>query len=68
MLQKTKVKKIFSKNKVQLPDETLDFLDNEINRLIESWALRCKTENIKRLTVDLVGYMPDKIWVYRKKI
>ena len=30
MLQKTKVKKIFSKHKVQLPDETFKLLENEV--------------------------------------
>ena len=30
MLQKTKVKKIFSNNKVQLPDATFKILDDEI--------------------------------------
>ena len=33
MLQKTKVKKIFSKHKVQLPDETFKLLENEVIKL-----------------------------------
>ena len=61
MLQKTKVKKVFSQQKIQLPDDTFDFLENEVNKLVETWALHCKNGNIKRLTVDLVGYMPNKI-------
>lgn len=61
MLQKTKVKKLFSKHKVQLPDETFKFLENEVIKLVEGWALSSKNGNIKRLTIDLVGYMPNKI-------
>ena len=57
MLQKTKVKEIFSKHKIQLPKETLDFLDSEVRRMIERWALSCKNNNIKRLSLDLVGYI-----------
>jgi len=61
MLQKTKVKKIFSKHKVQLPDETFKLLENEVIKLIENWALSSKNGNIKRLTTDLVGFMPNRI-------
>ena len=61
MLQKTKVKKIFSKHKVQLPDETFKLLENAVIKLIENWALSSKNGNIKRLTTDLVGFMPNRI-------
>ena len=57
MLQKTKVKEIFSKHKIQLPKETLDFLDSEVRRMIERWALSCKNNNIKRISLDLIGYI-----------
>ena len=57
MLQKTKVREIFGKHKIQLPAETLDFLDSEMSRIVEKWALRCKNNNIKRLSLDLVGYI-----------
>ena len=57
MLQKTKVKEIFSKHKIQLPKETLDFLDSEVSRMIERWALSCKNNNIKRISLDLIGYI-----------
>ena len=57
MLQKTKVRKIFNRHKIQLPAETLDFLDSEVSRMIERWALRCKNNNIKRLSLDLIGYI-----------
>jgi hypothetical protein len=57
MLQKTKVKEIFSKHKIQLPSDSLDFLDSEVNRMVHKWVLRCKNGNIKRLSMDLVGYV-----------
>ena len=57
MLQKTKVRKIFSKHKIQLPADSLDFLDSEVNRMVHKWVLRCKNGNIRRLSIDLVGYV-----------
>jgi hypothetical protein len=57
MLQKTKVRKIFSRHKIQLPSETLDFLDSEVSRMVERWALSCKNNNIKRISLDLIGYI-----------
>jgi len=57
MLQKTKVRKIFNKHKIQLPAETLDFLDSEVSRMVERWALSCKNNNIKRISLDLIGYI-----------
>mgnify|MGYP004449066747 FL=1 len=57
MLQKTKVRQIFSKHKIQLPAETLDFLDSEVSRMVERWALSCKNNNIKRISLDLIGYI-----------
>ena len=47
MLQKTKVRKVFNKHKIQLPKETLDFLDSEVSRMVERWALSCKNNNIE---------------------
>ena len=57
MLQKTKVREIFNKHKIQLPAETLDFLDSEVSRMVERWALSCKNNNIKRISLDLIGYI-----------
>ena len=57
MLQKTKVKKIFNKHKIQLPEDSLDFLDSEVNRMVHKWVLRCKNSNIKRLSMDLIEYV-----------
>ena len=54
MLQKTKVKKVFNDEGVQLPEETFMLLDDEIKRLITRWAKRSVDGNIKRLTPDLV--------------
>jgi hypothetical protein len=57
MLQKTKVREIFNRHKIQLPAETLDFLDSEVSRMVERWALSCKNNNIKRISLDLIGYI-----------
>jgi hypothetical protein len=60
MLNKKKVKKIFNDNKIQLPKETLVFLDSEIERMVNKWAKKCKSYNIKRLSIDLIGYIFPK--------
>ena len=57
MLQKTKVKKIFNKHKIQRPADSLDFLDSEVKRMVHKWVLRCKNGNIKRLSMDLIEYV-----------
>ena len=53
MLQKTKVKKIFNDEGVQLPEETFMLLDDEVRRIITRWANRTVEGNVKRLTPDL---------------
>ena len=53
MLQKTKVKKIFNDEGVQLPEETFMLLDDEVRRIITRWAKRTVDGNVKRLTPDL---------------
>lgn len=56
MIQKTKVKKVFHDYGIQVNVDALNVLDDHINRMIGSWAERCQTGNVKRLT-------PDLIWV-----
>ena len=53
MLQKTKVKKIFNDEGVQLPEETFMLLDDEVRRIITRWAKRTVEGNVKRITPDL---------------
>ena len=67
MLQKTKVKKIFSNHKVQLPNETFKILDYEINRLITIYAKRCVDSNVPRLAPHLVWVALGKLWTERSK-
>ena len=67
MLQKTKVKKIFSNNKVQLPDATFKILDDEIERLITRYAKRCVENNVSRLAPHLGWVALGKLWTERSK-
>ena len=53
MLQKTKVKKIFNDEGIQLPEETFMLIDDEVKRIITRWAKRTVEGNVKRLTPDL---------------
>jgi hypothetical protein len=56
MIQKTKLKKVFHDQGIQINIEALNVLDDHVNRMANLWATRCKIENVKRLT-------PDLIWV-----
>ena len=67
MLQKTKVMKIFSNTKVQLPDATFKILDDEIERLITRYAKRCVENNVSRLAPHLVWVALGKLWTERSK-
>ena len=53
MLQKTKVKKVFNDEGIQLPEETFMLIDDEVKRIITRWAKRTVDGNVKRLTPDL---------------
>ena len=53
MLQKTKVKKVFNDEGIQLPEETFTLIDDEVKRIITRWAKRTVEGNVKRLTPDL---------------
>ena len=53
MLQKTKVKKVFYDEGIQLPEETFMLIDDEVKRIITRWAKRTVDGNVKRLTPDL---------------
>ena len=50
------MKKVFHDQGVQINVEALNVLDDHVNRMVTSWAIRCKMENVKRLT-------PELIWV-----
>ena len=56
IIQKTKVKKMFNKEGIQIPIDTLNEIDDHINREIHRYINNCKNNNIKRLKPDLLGY------------
>tara|TARA_X000001388_G_C2217769_1_gene117958 strand:+ start:90 stop:284 length:195 start_codon:yes stop_codon:yes gene_type:complete len=55
-IQKTKVKRIFNEQGVQLSADVMDNLNYEIVLSLTKMALRCKDNKIKRLTPQLMGY------------
>ena len=56
IIQKTKIKKLFNDEGVQVNQETLDLINREILFKVKNMALRCKNGNIKRLPPNLFGY------------
>jgi hypothetical protein len=48
------MRKVFHDQGVQINVEALNVLDDHVNRMVTSWAIRCKMECVKRLTPDLV--------------
>mgnify|MGYP003145777615 CR=1 FL=1 len=56
MIQKTKVKKMFNSNKVQITKDALNMIDDDFKRHIERMVNRCKANNVKRIT-------PEAMWM-----
>ena len=54
IIQKTKVKKIFNANGVQLSANTIESINREILTSISKMAHRCRENKVKRLTPDLM--------------
>jgi len=54
MIKKTKIRKAFNQSGVQITNDALDYLEDEMNRKVHKWINRCKDNNIKRLTIELV--------------
>ena len=54
MVKKTKIRKAFNQSGVQITNDALDYLEDEMNRKVHRWINRCKDNNIKRLTIELV--------------
>ena len=54
--QKTKIKKMFNEEGIQVPIETLNMIDDHIKRKINTYINNCKNNNIKRLRTELLGY------------
>ena len=54
MIKKTKIRKAFNQSGVQITKDALDYLEDDMNRKVHKWINRCKDNNIKRLTIELV--------------
>jgi len=60
MIQKTKLKKLFNDEGIQMPIKTLNILDDEIKRIIYKWLKKTKESNIRRLTPELIWAALEK--------
>ena len=54
MIQKTKLKKEFNKQGLQITKDAVDMLDDHIALQVKIMAKRTKEGNVKRLTANLV--------------
>tara|TARA_Y100000310_G_scaffold90091_1_gene87333 strand:- start:111 stop:308 length:198 start_codon:yes stop_codon:yes gene_type:complete len=54
MIQKTKLKKAFNDEGLQISPDALEMLASELQRTAARWVSNAKTGNIKRLTLDLI--------------
>jgi len=54
MINKTKTKKIFHDNGVQININALNMMEMEVRKMLDKWALNCKNGNVKRLTPELM--------------
>tara|TARA_Y100000310_G_C20087611_1_gene536746 strand:- start:25 stop:237 length:213 start_codon:yes stop_codon:yes gene_type:complete len=61
VITKTKVKKMFNDAGIQCPIATLNIIDTEVHRRVQSMIYKCKEGNIKRLTPDLY-YLATNTW------
>ena len=56
IIKANKLKDIFHNYSIQINTEAVNLINDEIQRLIENKAMKCKEGNIKRLTPELYYY------------
>ena len=56
IINKSNVKKVFNKNGIQCSILTLNQIEEHLSREVHQMATRCKNNNVKRLT-------PELLWV-----
>ena len=54
MINRTKLKKKFNDQGIQLPTKTINCLNDEITRIVDKWVRNTKESNVKRLSQDLL--------------
>tara|TARA_R100000005_G_C4977927_1_gene188684 strand:- start:654 stop:848 length:195 start_codon:yes stop_codon:yes gene_type:complete len=60
IIQKSKIRKMFNDEGIQMPIETLNMLDDHIKRELDKMITNCKNNNIKRFQSHLFGYALGK--------
>jgi hypothetical protein len=60
MINKSKLRKKFNDEGIQVSLESLNVLNAEVNRMVDKWVNKAKGANIKRLVPELLGYVIDK--------
>lgn len=54
MINRTKLKKKFNDQGIQLPTKTINCLNDEITRIVDKWIRNTKRSNVKRLSENLL--------------
>ena len=54
MLNKTKLKKKFNDEGIQIPIRTINVLNAEVTRMADRWVHNTKEANVRRLSPDLL--------------
>ena len=62
MIKKTKIRKAFNQNGIQITKDALNYLEDEMDREVYRWINRCKNNNVKRLTIELVWVTLGKLF------
>ena len=62
MIKKTKIRKAFNQSGVQITKDALNYLEDEMDREVYRWINRCKNNNVKRLTIELVWVTLGKLF------
>ena len=62
IIQKTKVKKLLSENGVQLPNDSLELINDHLERSVLKMARRCKEGNVKRLLPRFFHIALGRLW------
>ena len=62
MIKKTKIRKALNQSGVQITKDALNYLEDEMDREVYRWINRCKNNNVKRLTIELVWVTLGKLF------
>ena len=57
MINKTKLKKKFNQEGIQLPIKSMNILNDQVSRMVDKWIRNTKDSGIRRLTPDLTAWI-----------